>query len=58
VPGEKGVAVSLIWQSLVVSTGLLGGATWFVLGFRPKARTGARHASLAEEVRRRGLHHA
>jgi uncharacterized membrane protein YbhN (UPF0104 family) len=58
VPGEKAVAVSLIWQSMVVSIGLLGGATWFVLGFRPQARTGARHASLAEEVRRRGLHHA
>jgi uncharacterized membrane protein YbhN (UPF0104 family) len=51
VPREQGVAVSLLWQSLVVSTGLFGGFVWFALGYRAEARTGRGHGSLLGEAR-------
>jgi uncharacterized membrane protein YbhN (UPF0104 family) len=49
VPLRLGVAASALWQTVLVATGLVGGALWFVLGFRASARTGAGHGSLLEE---------
>ncbi len=49
VPRELGVAASALWQTVLVATGLAGGALWFVLGFREGARTGAGHGSLLDE---------
>jgi glycosyltransferase 2 family protein len=51
VPRELGVAASALWQTVLVATGLAGGALWFVLGFRASARTGAGHGSLLAERR-------
>lgn len=51
VPAAQGVAASLLWQSVVYSGGLFGGLTWFVLGWRRGARTGAGHGSLMNEAR-------
>jgi uncharacterized protein (TIRG00374 family) len=51
VPKEQGVAVSLVWQSIVVATGLVGGLVWFALGHRAEARTGWGHGSLLGEAR-------
>lgn len=53
VPKELGVAASALWQTVLVATGLAGGAMWFVLGFRAAARTGAGHGSLLAERRGR-----
>ena len=39
VPESQGVLASLLWQTVVVTTGLVGGATWFALGMREEART-------------------
>jgi hypothetical protein len=46
VADKQGVAASLLWQSIVISTGLVGGVLWFVLGYRRTAKTGAGHGSL------------
>ncbi|MBM3989919.1 MAG: flippase-like domain-containing protein [Planctomycetes bacterium] len=43
---QDGVAASLLWQSVLIATGLLGGVLWFVLGYREGARTGAGRDSL------------
>ncbi len=48
-PRELGIAASALWQTVLVATGLLGGALWFVLGFRAGAKTGAGHGSLLAE---------
>lgn len=48
---EQGVAVSLLWQSIIVSTGLFGGLVWYALGYRAKARIGGGHESLLGEAR-------
>ena len=58
VPNDKGVAVSLLWQSIIVSTGLFGGVVWFALGYRSKARTGGGHGSLIGEARTAESRHA
>ncbi len=34
----QGVLASLLWQSVIVATGLSGGAVWFLLGLREEAR--------------------
>lgn len=34
----QGVLASLLWQTVVVATGLLGGGVWFLLGLREEAR--------------------
>jgi uncharacterized protein (TIRG00374 family) len=39
VPESQGVLASLLWQTVVVTTGLVGGAAWFLLGMREEART-------------------
>jgi hypothetical protein len=46
VPEVDGVATSLLWQSILIATGLVGGALWFVLGLRAEARTGGGRDSL------------
>ncbi|NUP97297.1 MAG: flippase-like domain-containing protein [Planctomycetaceae bacterium] len=46
VPEVDGVASSLLWQSILIATGLVGGALWFVLGLRAEARTGGGRDSL------------
>jgi uncharacterized membrane protein YbhN (UPF0104 family) len=33
----QGVLVSLLWQTVVVATGLFGGLVWFVLGLREES---------------------
>jgi uncharacterized membrane protein YbhN (UPF0104 family) len=43
---QDGVAASLLWQSVLIATGLAGGVLWFVLGYRREARTGAGRDSL------------
>jgi glycosyltransferase 2 family protein len=53
VPKEQGVVVSLLWQSILVASGLCGGLIWFALGFRSSARTGGGHGSLLAEARAR-----
>lgn len=50
-PRELGIAASALWQTVLVATGLIGGALWFVLGFRAGAKTGAGHGSLLAEQR-------
>jgi len=45
-PRELGIAASVLWQTVLVATGLAGGALWFVLGLRRGAKTGAGHGSL------------
>lgn len=45
---SQGVLVSLLWQTIIVATGLFGGLVWFLLGLRPSARTGAGHGSLLD----------
>ena len=42
----QGVLVSLLWQTIIVATGLTGGLVWFTLGLRPTARTGGGRDSL------------
>ena len=44
VPEAEGVLASLLWQTVVVSTGLLGGAVWLALGVRESGV----HASLLD----------
>jgi hypothetical protein len=43
---QDGVASSLLWQSTLIATGVVGGGLWFVLGYRKSARTGAGRDSL------------
>lgn len=50
-PRELGIAASVLWQSVLVATGLAGGALWFALGLRRGAKTGAGHGSLLAEQR-------
>jgi len=50
-PRELGIAASALWQTVLVATGLAGGALWFVLGFRRGAKTGAGHGSLLDAQR-------
>ena len=50
VPPEQGFAVSLLWQSIIVASGLFGGALWFLMGLRSGART-ARAPRLAARAR-------
>lgn len=50
-PRELGIAASVLWQTVLVATGLAGGALWFALGLRPGAKTGAGHGSLLDEQR-------
>ena len=38
VPESQGVLASLLWQTIVVTTGLLGGGAWFLLGLREETR--------------------
>jgi uncharacterized membrane protein YbhN (UPF0104 family) len=57
VPEAQGVSASLLWQSVVVATGLCGGALWFLLGLREAANArlprlgGTSLAGLARERR-------
>ncbi|MCC7011855.1 MAG: flippase-like domain-containing protein [Planctomycetes bacterium] len=44
-----GWAASALWQSVLISTGLIGGGLWWVLGLRAHAQTGAGHGSLIDE---------
>jgi len=50
-PRELGIAASVLWQTVLVATGLAGGALWFTLGLRRGAKTGAGHGSLLDEQR-------
>ncbi len=36
VPSSQGVLVSLVWQTVLVAGGLVGGALWFLLGLRER----------------------
>lgn len=54
VPEAQGVSASLLWQTIVVATGLFGGGLWFLLGLREAAHTSLADTSLAELGRRRG----
>jgi len=51
VPESQGVLVSLLWQTVIVATGLFGGGVWFLLGLRPAARAAGRRRSLLEVAR-------
>ena len=48
---SQGVTVSLLWQTIVVATGLLGGLAWLLLGLRPSTRAGAQRMRLLEVAR-------
>ena len=50
----QAVLVSLLWQTIIVATGLTGGAVWFILGLRPSARTGGGRDSLLRVSREAG----
>jgi len=51
VPESQGVLVSLLWQTVIVATGLCGGLIWFLLGLRSGARTGGGRDSLLDVQR-------
>lgn len=51
IPESRGVAVSLLWQTIVVATGLLGGLAWLLLGLRPSARARSGGVRLLEVAR-------
>jgi uncharacterized membrane protein YbhN (UPF0104 family) len=42
----RATLAALMWPTILVPAALLGGALWFVLGFRASAKTGAGHDSL------------
>jgi uncharacterized protein (TIRG00374 family) len=48
---KDGAASSLLWQSILYATGLIGGALWWLLGYRASAKTGSGHGSLIGEAR-------
>jgi hypothetical protein len=55
VPEAQGDPASLLWQTVVVTTGLLGGAAWFLLGLREQARARMGGDSLRRVARARGV---
>lgn len=58
VPESQGVLVSLLWQTIIVATGLSGGAVWFLLGLRSGASTGGGRDSLRDVARERSTRKA
>lgn len=51
VPEVDGWAASALWQTVLITTGLVGGGLWWLLGLRSTAQTGAGHGSLLDEQR-------
>ncbi len=49
VPSSQGVLVSLVWQTVLVAGGLVGGALWFFLGLRERG-AGSGDVVVAEPV--------
>jgi hypothetical protein len=58
IPESGGWAASGLWQSVLITTGLLGGLLWWALGYRRAAKIGAGHGSLMGEARAAGSREA
>ncbi len=52
VPLELGVLTSLLWQTVLISGGLVGGAIWYLLGRRRRARDAQASGSLRSAAAR------
>lgn len=57
IPLELGVLTSLLWQTVLISGGLVGGALWYLLGRRRRARESQAGESL-RAIRTRSANYA